>query len=341
MQLVFRFGWWVPTAAWILMTSMAVAEDQVTYATGPDGGSRTTVRGTILDHTGQKLTLRSAMGSPQEIPASRVLEVSTEWSPTKVKADRSFGDHQYDQALRLYGQALGDESRVWAQREILAQMICCLRQLERIEQATDFFLRLVQSDPETIWFGRIPLSWQTVQPPPALEKRAEQWMQNADSPAARLIGASWLLGTRHRAAAIEALQRLASQGQVRIASLATAQLWRTQAATVDEAGLERWADLLQKMPREVRPGALYVYAQALAARGHSERAALAWLRIGLLYADHDRSLAAWGLLSAGRELERMGDHRQAASLYREILRDYAGTTTATRATARLESLGGD
>jgi tetratricopeptide (TPR) repeat protein len=341
MQFLSRDVRWVPTAVWLLMTSMAVAEDQVTYATGPDGDGRTTVRGTILDHTGQKLTLQSSMGSPQEIPASRVLEVSTDWSPVKVQADQLFVDHQYDQALRLYGQALGDESRIWAQREILAQMICCLRQLERIEQAAEFFLRLVQSDPETIWFGRIPLSWQAVQPSAALEKRAEQWLQHANSQAAQLIGASWLLGTRHRAAAIETLQRLTSQGQVRIASLATAQLWRTQAAMVDQAELQRWGDLLQKMPREVRPGGLYVYAQALAARGHSERAALAWLRIGLLYADQDRSLAAWGLLSAGRELEKMGDHRQAASLYREILRDYAGTTTATRATDRLEALGSD
>lgn len=338
MQFVSREGWWMPTAAWILMTSLAVAEDQVTYATGADGGGRTTIRGTILDYTGQRLMLQASIGPPREIPADRVLQIATEWGPSKVEADRLFFDHQYDDALRLYGQALGEESRVWAQREILAQMICCLRQLERIEQAAEFFLRLVQSDPETIWFGRIPLSWQAVQPSPSLEKRAQQWMQNTDSPAARLIGASWLLPTRHRAAAIETLQRLSSQGQVRIASLATAQLWRTQTATVEELELQRWGDLLQKMPREVRPGALYVYGQALAARGHRERAALAWLRIGLLYADHDRSLAAWGLLSAGRELERSGDHQQAASLYREIVRDYGGTTTARQATARLESL---
>ncbi len=340
MQSISCAGGWI-AAAWILMTSMAVAKDQVTYATGPDGGGRTTIRGSILEYTGQRLILQPSIGSQREIPAQQVLEVSTDWSPTKVKADQTFYDHQYDQALRLYGQALGDESRIWAQREILAQMICCLRQLERIEQAAEYFLRLLQSDPETIWFGRIPLSWQAEQPPPALEKRAEQWMRNNDSPAARLIGASWLLATRDRAAAIETLQRLTSQSQIQIASLATAQLWRTQTATVDEMELKRWGDLLQKMPREVRPGALYVYGEGLAAREHRERAALAWLRIALLYADHDRSLAARGLLRAGRELERSGDPAQAALLYREILRDYGGTTIARQATTRLESLEGD
>jgi TolA-binding protein len=52
-------------------------------------------------------------------------------------------------------------------------------------------------------------------------------------------------------------------------------------------------------------------------------------------------LAAVALLNAGRELEKIGDKLEAASLYREILRDYAGTSSATQATARLEALAGD
>jgi tetratricopeptide (TPR) repeat protein len=94
------------------------------------------------------------------------------------------------------------------------------------------------------------------------------------------------------------------------------------------------------MPRETHPGGYYVLAQGLAARGQHQRAALAWLRTALLYPEQDRGLAAQALLNAGRELERIENHLEAASLYREIVRDYARTPAADQATARLESLGG-
>jgi tetratricopeptide (TPR) repeat protein len=324
----------------VLLAGVAAGEDRVTYSTRPDGGGRATITGTILDYTGQQLSLRSSGGVEQTIPSDRVLSLSTAWPPAKLDGDRLFSEQQYDEALRSYAAALGDEPRAWAQRHILADSVRCLKELGRIEQAGDVFLRLVQSDPETVWFGRIPLSWQAVQPPPLLEKRASQWMQNTELPAAQLIGASWLLGTRQRAAAIEVLQRLSARGEARLASLAAVQLWRTRTATVDEAELGRWRDLLVKMPRETHPGGYYVLAQGLAARGQPQRAALAWLRTALLYPEQDRGLAAQALLNAGRELERIENHLEAASLYREILRDYARTPAADQATARLESLGG-
>jgi tetratricopeptide (TPR) repeat protein len=337
---------WLVDVRWLasvfaLVSSISIGEDRVTYATRPDGGGRATVMGTIVDYTGRELTVRTSAGVEQAIPASRILSVSTVWPAPKVEGDRLFEQHKYDEALRSYLEALRSESRVWAQRQILAESVSCLKQLGRIEQAGELFLQLVHSDPETVWFGRIPLSWQVVQPPPALEKRAEQWMQNEPSPVAQLMGASWLLATRHRAAAIQVLQRLSTRGEVRLASLATAQAWRARIATVDEAELERWHNLVEKMPREVRAGADYVLAQGLAARGQNERAALAWLRIPLLYPEQDRGLAAMALLNAGRALERIGNKPEAASLYREILRDHAGTPSATQATARLESLGSD
>ncbi|MCL4204509.1 MAG: hypothetical protein KJ000_18645 [Pirellulaceae bacterium] len=325
----------------VLLATAATAQDRVTYSTGRDDSGRATVSGTIVDYTGAQLTLRSAGGGEQSIPAARVVSVETQWPASKLAGDRLFAEAKYDEALQAYVTALRDEPRIWAQRQMLADSVSCLKALGRIEQAGEAFMRLVQSDPETMWFGRIPLNWQSVQPSPQLETRATLWLKSTDSEIAPLIGASWLLATRHRAAAMDVLQRLAARGERRVASLATAQRWRTLTATVDEAELQRWSELVEKMPREVRAGAYFTLAQGLAARGQSERAALAWLRIPLLYADEDRGLAAVALLNAARELERIGDKQEAASLYREILRDYAGTSSATQATARLESLAGD
>ena len=331
-------------ALWLavtLLASAAVAQDRVTYSTGRDDSGRATVSGTIVDYTGAQLTLRSSGGGEQSIPAARVVAVQTQWPPSKLAGDRLLAEAKFDEALQAYVAALREEPRIWAQRQMLADSLSCLKALGRIEPAGEAFLRLVQSDPETLWFGRIPLNWQPVQPSPQLEQRATLWLKSTDSEIAQLIGASWLLATRHRPSAMDVLQRLAARGERRVASLATAQLWRTRTATVDEAELGRWSDLVEKMPREVRAGAYFTLAQGLAARGQSERAALAWLRIPLLYADEDRGLAAAALLNAARELEKIGDKQEAASLYREILRDYAGTSSATQATTRLESLAGD
>jgi tetratricopeptide (TPR) repeat protein len=242
--------------------------------------------------------------------------------------------------LAAYLRALREEPREWVQREILAQCVRCLKDLGRIEQAGDVFLSLVQRDPATRHFGRIPLGWQTGQPSGTLERKAQEWMQDSQPPAARLIGASWLLPTRHRAQAIEVLRGAAARGEASIAALAEAQLWRTRVAMADEAELQRWRGLIEQMPRELRAGPYYTLAQGLAARGQHQQAALAWMRVPILHADDDRALAAAALLSAAGQLERIGEPPQAVVLYREIVRDYAGTPSSGQARAQLERLAG-
>lgn len=315
-----------------------LGEDRVTYSTGPEDSGRATVTGTIVDYTGQRLVLRAVGGGEQPIPTSRVVSIQTTWPAQKLTADQMLAEQEYDDALNAYMEALRAEPRVWAQRQILTDCVRCLKQLGRIEQAGDAFLRLVQSDPETQDFGLIPLSWQAVQPASQLEQKALAWLPNTSPDTARLIGASWLLSTAHRAQAIETLRSLAARGEKRVASLAEAQLWRTRIAEADDAELRRWENLVEKMPAEIRCGAYFTIGQGLAARGQSERAAVALMRIPILYADDDRQLAAAALLSAARELEKIGNPVEAVSLYQEILRDYPQTTTASQASARLERL---
>ena len=321
-----------------LIFSAAFAEDRVTYSTGKDDRGRATLTGTIVEYTGQKLVLRAAGGGEQPIAAQRVISVQTDWPPRKVAGDQLFVEGKYDGALGAYVEALRAEPRGWAQRQILADCVKCLKQLGRIEQAGDAFLRLVQSDPDTLHFNLIPLSWQAEQPSPQREQKALAWMHNTSSETARLIGASWLLAAAHRAPAIETLRGLTAGAQPRVASLAEAQLWRTRIAVADDEELRRWQDMVGKMPAEVRAGPYFVLGQGLAARGQSRQAALALLRIPILYADGDRPLSAAALLSAARELEKIGSTHEAASLYREISRDYADTPAAGQSSARLDRI---
>jgi tetratricopeptide (TPR) repeat protein len=315
----------------------ASAEDVIIVATGKEGRGRSRIAGQILDYTGQGLRLMLPSGREQTFASDRVVEVETAWQPDHAAGDRLFGEGKYAQALPLYRQSLGKEHRPWARRRILAQCVWCCRCLEQWEQAGDAFLVLYDSDPSTQYFASIPLAWGAAQLSSAsVERRAADWLARPDSRAASLLGASWLLTTASRQDASEAvLQRLASDRDARIAFLAESQLWRTRAATAAPQA-DHWRERIEQMPEDLRPGPYFTYGRALARLGCREQAALAFLRVPILYPSH-RDLAAESLLAAGRELELSGQVDEAVGLYREVTADYCGAAAAT-ARSRLENL---
>ena len=91
------------------------------------------------------------------------------------------------------------------------------------------------------------------------------------------------------------------------------------------------------MPPETRPLGYYCVGEAFARHNQAEKAALAFLRIPILY-PRTRPLAAEALLAAATQLEKMQQREEAAGLYREILSDYATLPAATVARQRLEQL---
>ena len=319
------------------LVGMACAEDVVVYATGREGRGRGTARGIVVDFTGEHLVLRVADGREQTIPASRVIEVRTTRAPEQVAGDGFVRARQYEKALERYPAALRNEQRPWVRREIMAQCVRCWCELGQFERAARGFLALVQSDPKTQFFHTIPLAWFPHQPSPAFRQQASAWLENRSSGVARLLGASWLLSTEGRAAAIGALQELRVDRDARVALLAEAQLWRTQVVRVKPQDVERWRGVIARMPERLRPGPYFVLGQALAAQGREESAALAFLRIPILYPEYGR-LAAAALLSAGRELERIGQAQEAATLYQEVVRDHGDAPAAAEAASRLENL---
>jgi TolA-binding protein len=109
----------------------------------------------------------------------------------------------------------------------------------------------------------------------------------------------------------------------------------------DAAELERWREILTKIPEDLRGGPYFALGRALAANGQSEAAAIALMRVPILYAGDSRRLSAAALLYAGRELTKIDRTEEAASLYREILRDYAKTPAAADANAQLKRLSAE
>jgi tetratricopeptide (TPR) repeat protein len=307
----------------------------VIYRTGGNANNRSTVNGTVLDQTGQQTVVRRQSGSEQSIPTADVLELQFQRTATHEAADQLFEAGEYDEAIRSYLAAMGNEPRVWVRRMMVAQLVRAYTLQSQIDRAGRAFLELIQSDPTTHYFSSIPLAWGPSTASPSLQRQAEQWLAAEQEATASLIGASWLLSGSRRGDALERLRQLAADPDPRIAFLAQAQVWRTRTALADAAEVDRWETIVRRMPSELRGGPYYVLGKGLSAVSRHQQAALAFLRVPILYKPQ-RDLVPWALLSAGRELERIEQADGAVTLYQEILRQHADHPAAAEANALLE-----
>lgn len=320
-----------------LLATGTGAQDTVYLSSTTGAQGYTKLSGRVEDYTGRQLVLVDPNGQKRSYAAEKVLKVLTQHDPRQVEADRLMARGEYASAVALYSQARSADSRTWVRRQITAQLVWCYRELDRLPEAGEEFLLLVRSDPETLYFDSIPLAWVPSQPSPSLEQAARTWFARDDLPAAVLLGASHLMTTPSRPAAVARLAELAGDGDPRIAALAMAQGWRAAVATTGPERLAGWQQAIERMPEPQRPGPCYVLGQAMALHERWEESALAMMRIPILYSQH-RGLAARSLLEAGGSLEKIGRPKQAASLYRELMEDYPGSPPTEEARVRLEEM---
>jgi predicted negative regulator of RcsB-dependent stress response len=320
-----------------LLVAGAHAEDTVVILAGKNGELRAQKRGKIIDYTGTQLRLQNMLGREEQIPADKIVEIRTEWTPSHQSGDALREQGKLTEAIAAYRQAKRDETRPWGVRQIMASLTDVYLESGQIASAGDEFLGIVASDPTTHFYRAIPLAWRTWSLDPSSEARAVTWLKATNFPAAVLLGASWLEAGAHRGEALAALQTLTNNPDARIAALAEMQLWRTRIVTVQPNEIQRWQTLVEKMPPEIRAGGYYILGDALARQKDVEAAALAYLRVPLVYSA-SRVLSSDALLAAAKQLEALMRPVQAAGLYREILADYAACPAAEEARARLDRL---
>jgi len=327
----------VVAALVVLLGVSAAAQDTVHIANSSSAQGYAEWSGRVLDYTGRELLLQLPNGPERRFPADQVLRIETQHSPQQVEADRRFAAGEYASALALYGQARATDTRPWVRRQITAQMVWCHQALGQFDSAGEEFLVLIQSDPNTPYFACIPLAWVPSQLSAKVERAAREWLKRDAVPAAVLLGASYLMSTGLPGNAVDTLRQLATNPDPRIAFLALAQTWRAAVVTADERQLEAWGGTVERMPEPLRAGPYYVLGLAWAHQGQWDRAALAWLRIPILYPEH-RVLAARSLLDAGRSLEKLSRSEQAARLYSELVNTYPKTPSEREARARLAEM---
>ena len=228
-----------------------------------------------------------------------------------------------------------DPSRRWVRELLIARLVWCCRAMGATELAGEQFLLLVPQGRTTPYFDCIPLAWVAEQPHAGLQRAAEAWLQQEDSPAAQLLGSSHLLATRSDV--LDRLQRLSTSPDPQVAQLAMAQTWRASRATADARQLTTWQTAIERMPEPLRPGPYYTLSLAWANVQNWPEAAMAAMRVPVLFPQH-RSLSARALVDSGRYLQRLDQPKQAVELYREVLTRYATTPAAAEAKSRLEQV---
>lgn len=295
--------------------------------------ARARLKGKVLEYTGREIVVETDEGRQVKRAGRQVIEIETEWPPAVDAGDEHYGSGEFKQAREQYMAAIRAEKRAWARRKILAKIIDCYKQQGEYEPAGKLFLALVREDPDTPDFGVIPLAWAPAQPQLELEQAAEKWLASADAPVAILLGASHLLPTARRAAALERLELLARDKDRRIAALAQAQTWRGALATANEERIERWSKGLAEFPEPLRAGPYLVLGQAVARQGDAEQAALTFLHVPILY-PQDRLLASQALAEAAAQLEKLGQAPAAERVVQELLSQYSGTPAAVEAARR-------
>jgi tetratricopeptide (TPR) repeat protein len=283
---------------------------------------------------GKELVIELSGGVQRKYPGEQVVEINTNWTKEQTTADAIFARRQYNEALTQYLAAGRAEDRRWVRRKILSQMIRCYRELNQPVPAGDLFLALVKEDPATPYFDTIPLAWLPGEPLPPLEQKARQWLTRDDQPVAVLLGASHLLSTVDRSAALDQLNRLAVGTDPRTALLAQAQIWRASYVTANPQQISTWLDRMDRFPETLRAGPYLTLGRALVHHQRFEDAATALLRVPILY-PHERTLAAESLWSAGNSLEKLGQKAEAQRLYQELTVNYPETRRAMEMKGRM------
>lgn len=315
-------------------TSDAEFSDSLKYT--DLNGQPTERQGKIIAYSGDGVQLKTSNGRELKVDRSRVLSFNTTWPDSYNEAEKLFQGQQFESALKKYQQAVRDEKRRWAKKLIFAKTIWCLRNMNRIADACDRFVAIVEDDPNTPHFATIPLAWTSAEPNEPIRQRCEKWIEHKTA-AVRLIAASHLLPTKQRSDALTTLRQLAEDSPEPIQTLALAQIWRTRIVSVDASDLEKWQERIQTLPAELRPGPYYVLGKGWAANQQWDAAAISFLRCAIPN-DQDQSLTIESIWQAAVSLEKQGNKDEAMRLFRELTVRFPTATLTAMARRRLQDI---
>ena len=312
------------------------AEDTVVVQL-PNSRARQTVRGTIVEYSGSRLRIRSAVSNKVFVfTDDQLVDVETALTRSHIQGTAALRSGDALSAESLFQAALASESRAWVQRDLLAMLIRCDLRRGRRASAAERFIQLTKDDPNTRHFGLIPLIWQHRTIDAGWSRSARVWLASRQLEA-RILGASFLLddpGTQ--TLAVAELRELATCGRAQLQHLARVQLWRLKLRDHEphRAEASGLAKRIELMSPAIRGGPWFVLGRAWSQLDEHDRAAAAYLQVPIVYSD-DHHLAARACLEAAHALQAAGRDHQAERISAEITRRFGDTPFAGEARNRL------
>jgi tetratricopeptide (TPR) repeat protein len=274
-----------------------------------------------------------ASGRDRQIDNEDIVLVQTTWPPAYQDALELIHQGNLPAATQKLQSALAAERREWAQQIIAADLVRVYQATENHSAATKQFLAIVRADPQTRFFHLCPLPWTAGTNPP---NQLAQTLINSQDPVEQLIGASWLLAGPRREKATEVLDQLSRDIEVKVKSLATAQLWRLRVFNANEKLIEVWKNLIHQMPAQNQAGPWFLLAEAQNRVGQTEDATISWMRIPILHPEQ-LGLSAAALYRASQLLHNNGQTSEARTLSDELQQKFQGTVWAQQASSQFET----
>ncbi len=288
------------------------------------------------------------------VPFSEIQSIASDDYPNLERAEALYvkgvkGDTEaMKQAAELYDDLLSSRSPDWLRTVVQWRMYGVYAQSGQVRKALDAYLEMAGQIPELVAGLELPQPQESRhEANKAMLKRVEQVLNKAaEAPYAEALKnfrVSLLLleGDAKQVLASGVLDKLIESQDPKVRLNAMLKRLELLLAVGKKKEAADWFDRIKAADLPIHAADLaYWNGRILEGQGRPEAAALAYMRVPILYAQRDRGRTAEALWRAGKALEAAeAPKEEAVAVYQEATNDYGGTAGADRARRELARLG--
>jgi tetratricopeptide (TPR) repeat protein len=253
-----------------------------------------------------------------------ILEVQREDDPALAEAEAARKKGDTAKAAEVLTRAIAAERVGWMAERYRLELMECQLAKTQFAAAVATYVEMMRANPESSRYGRMPLPIYGSEENTKALKHLERCLGEAGAPGLwmdmiRMLVGSVLAAEARTDEAEGYLHMLRTSHED--ATLQFAKLLAAQIAIAQKKYREAAAALekdLRTMPEGLKPRACYLLGVACANRGDAKEAAVAFLRVPVLYANDSAALQSECLYQGAVASEKAGLKEQAEALRREL-----------------------
>ncbi|QDT01659.1 hypothetical protein K227x_00260 [Rubripirellula lacrimiformis] len=251
--------------------------------------------GEVVDLDATQLRLIVAGDEVETIvAASRVIWIQPgDVSSHQSEAVSDFFAGRFAESLKALPEVLKQRPPVWRQQWLTMMGAEAARRTSRGQIALELVSQLDARPLPPLVIAWLPIAWQNGSASADLISAAKGRL-NDPSPAVRLVAASWLLSSPHRADAITVVDAITSDtSRPRLAQLAACLRWRSASPPEVKQSYQQWQSNVQSMPMVLQVGPTMTLIDKLGAAGLADAASPMKLSLELTPIHPHPSLLDW------------------------------------------------